>query len=113
MMASEQLFNSLIKLYPTTIYAKDAMKKMEYLQIIKQLNDINSGEVFEKQGNYIGAIRRYTGMFNTYDEKLDKKIEERLLCRLVGITKTLKLDKESNKYNDKLQTKFPNNICKF
>lgn len=114
MVESEKNFKNLIQLYPESIYSKDAMRKIEFLDIIKQLNDLHSAEVFQKRKKYYGAMRRYTGLFNTYSSNINKKVEEIALCRLIGITKTLKLENESKKYKDLFnQKQYDINKCKY
>ena len=113
MIESEKIFKKLIQLYPESIYSKDAMRKLEFLDTIKQLNDLHSAEVFQKRKKYYGAMRRYTGLFNTYPN-INKKVEEIALCRLIGVTKTLKLDNESEKYKDLFnQKQYDANKCKY
>ena len=109
---SEVVLTKLVNDFPESKYTEDAKQKLLYIKGLKQLNEVFVGERYQKLGNFIGAMKRYTGMFEIYKDDIHPQIEERLLCNLVGLTKTLKLDTESEKYKQLLQKKYPSNKCK-
>lgn len=112
LIESEVILTRLVREYPNSKYVEDAKKKILYIKGMRQLNDIYVGERYQKLGNFVGAMKRYTGMFEIYKNELHPQIEERTLCNLIGLTKTLKLDSESEKYKQILIEKYPENKCK-
>ena len=109
---AKHILQTLINEYPKSKYADDAKQKIMYLQGLEQLNDVYVGERYQKLGQFVPAMKRYTGMFEIYKGTLHPQIEERILCRLIGLSKTLQLDSEVQKYQQKLTEKYPNNQCK-
>ena len=107
----EKLFFKLKRYFADSVYAIDAEKKLEYLYAIKQLNYINVGENYLKRDDYIGAMKRYTGIFNSFPDGLHPLIEEFALCRLFYLTKMLISNTEAEKYNQMLNDKYPNSKC--
>ena len=108
---SEKIFNRIVNEFPNTKYSEASIIKLDYINKMKQLQDIRIGEFFQDRGEYIASIRRYTGMFETYKNKLIPEIEERLLCRIVSLTKILKIDSETTKYSELLRKKYPDSKC--
>ena len=106
-----EIFSLLIEKYPEIKYDIDAKKKMDFLYKIQQLNDIRNAEFYQDKGDYITAIRRYTGMFNIYKGYLNKDIEERALCRIINLAKMLEMNEMSDKYKKILIEKYQNNKC--
>ena len=111
MVEGEKLFFKLKQYFADSVYAKDAEKKLEYLNAVKQLNYIHVGEIYLKRDDYIGAMKRYTGIFNSFPDGLHPLIEEFALCRLFSLTKMLISNTEAEKYNQILMAKYPNNGC--
>ena len=109
---AKQILQMLVKDFPTSKYTEDAKQKIMYLQGLEQLNDVYVGERYQKLGQFVPAMKRYTGMFEIYKDNLHPQIEERILCHIIGLSKTLKLDSETKKYQQKLTEKYPNNKCK-
>ena len=108
---SLQIFNDIITKYPNSKYAKNVEKKIDYLVKRQQLNDLLTGEYYQKNNEYIGAMRRYTGLFEKYKDGLNKEIEERALCRIMNLSKSMQLPKNATKYRLLLQQKYPNSRC--
>lgn len=108
---SLQIFTDLLEKYPNSKYAKNVEKKIDYLVKRHQLNDVLTGEYYEKNGEYISAMRRYTGLFEKYKNGLNKEIEERALCRIMNLSKSIQLPKNADKYYQLLQKKYPNSKC--
>ena len=102
----------LVKGFPQSKYLDDAKQKIIYLNGLEQLNNVYIAERYQKLGQFVPAMKRYTGMFEIYKDNLHPQIEERLLCNLIGLSKTLQMNNESEKYTKKLQEKYPNNKCK-
>ena len=111
MEESERTFQKIVDEYPDSSYASEAKKKLNYLNGIRQLNYLHSGEFYQNRGDYIGAMRRYTGIFETFGDKLLPEIEERTLCRLVYLSKAMRNKEDSEKYRGVLVAKFPKNKC--
>ena len=111
MVEGEKLFFKLKQYFADSVYAKDAEKKLEYLNAVKQLNYIHVGEIYLKRDDYIGAMKRYTGIFNSFPDGLHPLIEEFALCRLFSLTKMLISNTEAEKYNQMLNDKYPNSKC--
>ena len=97
--------------FADSIYAIDAKKKLEYLNAVKQLNYIHVGDIYLYRDDYIGAMKRYTGIFNSFPDGLHPLIEEFALCRLSVLSKMLLSDEEAEKYKQMLMAKYPNNGC--
>ena len=111
MVEGEKLFFKLKQYFADSVYTKDAEKKLEYLNAVKQLNYIHVGEIYLKRDDYIGAMKRYTGIFNSFPDGLHPLIEEFALCRLFSLTKMLISNTEAEKYNQMLNDKYPHNKC--
>ena len=111
MVEGEKLFFKLKQYFADSVYAKDAEKKLEYLNAVKQLNYIHVGEIYLKRDDYIGAMKRYTGIFNSFPDGLHPLIEEFALCRLFSLTKMLISNTEAEKYNQMLNDNYPNSKC--
>ena len=111
MVEGEKLFFKLKQYFTDSVYAVDAKKKLEYLNAVKQLNYIHVGEIYLKRDDYIGAMKRYTGIFNSFPDGLHPLIEEFALCRLSVLSKMLLSDEEAEKYKQMLMAKYPNNGC--
>ena len=111
-MKSKLLFEDLVATFPESIYAKEAEKKIEYLDKLMQLNDIKIGELYFNRRNYVAAMKRYTGMYQKH-KKLVPEIEERVLCRLVVLSKMFKIDENIIKYEKILKEKFKETKCEF
>ena len=111
MVEGEKLFFKLKQYFADSVYAKDAEKKLEYLNAVKQLNYIHVGEIYLKRDDYIGAMKRYTGIFNSFPDGLHPLIEEFALCRLFSLTKMLISNTEAEKYNQMLNDKYSNSKC--
>ena len=108
---SYELFLDVKNNFSNTKYAEDAKIKLEYLSKMMQLNDIKIGDFYFSRGDYIGAMRKYTGMFKKYKEKLLPEIEERALCGCKTCSQTLNLDKLADDYLNKLKRNFPHSKC--
>ena len=108
---SKRIFEELIEKFPTSVYSNLAKVKIDYLNKMQQLNDISIADFYYDTDNYIAAMRRYVGMFNIYKEKLVSEIEEQLICRIIILSKTLKMKQNIAKYKELLNKKFPNSIC--
>ena len=111
MVEGEKLFFKLKQYFADSVYAGDAEKKLEYLNAVKQLNYVHVGDIYLDRDDYIGAMKRYTGIFNSFPQGLHPLIEEFALCRLSVLSKMLLFDKEAEKYKQILMTKYPNNDC--
>ena len=111
MVEGEKLFFKLKQYFADSVYTKDAEKKLEYLNAVKQLNYIHVGEIYLQRDDYIGAMKRYTGIFNSFPDDLHPLIEEFALCRLFSLTKMLISNTEAEKYNQMLNDKYPNSKC--
>jgi outer membrane protein assembly factor BamD len=112
MNRSEMLFKLLMENFPETIYAESAKKNLIGLNFIKQANYIHVAEVYQSRDDLIGAMKRYTGYFEIFKNKIDNNIEEIVLCRLQDLTNMLNLREESLKYVNILRQKYPDNKCK-
>ena len=111
MVEGEKLFFKLKQYFADSIYAIDAKKKLEYLNAVKQLNYIHVGDIYLYRDDYIGAMKRYTGIFNSFPDGLHPLIEEFALCRLFSLTKMLISNTEAEKYSQMLNDKYPNSKC--
>lgn len=111
MVEGEKLFFKLKQYFTDSVYAIDAKKKLEYLNAVKQLNYIHVGDIYLYRDDYIGAMKRYTGIFNSFPDGLHPLIEEFALCRLSVLSKMLLSDEEAEKYKQMLMAKYPNNGC--
>lgn len=111
MVEGERLFLKLKQYFADSIYAKDAEKKLKYLDAVKQLNYAHVGEIYLKRGDYVGAMKRYTGIFNSFPNGLMPLIEEFSLCRLYSLSKMLISGVEAGRYKQLLMNKYPNNSC--
>ena len=111
MRKSYELFLDVKNNFSNTKFAVDAEKKIEYLNKMIQLNDIKIGDFYFSRGDYIGAMRRYTGMFKKYNDKMLPEIQERALCGCRNCAKTLNLDKLADDYLNKLKHNFPHSKC--
>ncbi len=112
MMKSKLLFEDLIASFPSCKYVDDAKKKIEYLDKLMQLNDIKIGELYFNRRNYIGAMRRYAGMFQKH-KSLVPEIEERVFCRLIVLSKMFNMEQNALKYEEKLKEKYKDSKCEF
>ena len=108
---SEKIFNRIVNEFPNTKYSEASIIKLDYINKMKQLQDIRIGEFFQERGEYIASIRRYTGMFETYKNKLIPEIEERLLCRIITLSKMLEMKNNVDKYTSLLKQKYSNSKC--
>jgi len=77
-----------------------------------QLNDIKIGELYFNRRNYIGAMRRYAGMFQKH-KSLVPEIEERVFCRLIVLSKMFNMEQNALKYEEKLKEKYKDSKCEF
>ena len=111
MEKSYALFLDVKNNFSNTKYAEDAQKKMEYLGKMMQLNDIKIGDFYFSRRDYIGAMRRYTGMFQKYNNKLLPEMQERALCGCAICSRILNLDKLADDYLNRLRNHFPNSKC--
>ena len=78
---------------------------------MRQANELKIADLYNDRFDYIAAMRRYTGLFEIYKDKLRPEIEEDALCKLVHLSKALKIDNESKKYQELLVKKYPNTKC--
>ena len=81
-----------------------------YLQDL-QSSSGHIGDIHLYRDDYIGAMKRYTGIFNSFPDGLHPLIEEFALCRLSVLSKMLLSDEEAEKYKQMLMAKYPNNGC--
>ena len=108
---SLQIFTDFLDKYPKSKYAENVKEKIIYLNKMGQLNDVRIGEFYQKNNNYISAIKRYTSIFNTYQNSIDPEIEERAICRIITTFYQLNMCESMEKYKQLLKTKFPKSKC--
>lgn len=108
---SLSIFTDFLEKYPKSKYSKNVKEKVYYLKKMQQLNDIKIGEFYQKNNNYISAIRRYSGIFSRYKNDMDSEIEERALCDIVISLYALSMCENMKKYKQLLKTKFPKSKC--
>ncbi len=107
---SKQIFTDLLNKHPQSKYAENVKKKIIYIDKIKQLSDVLIGETYQKNNNFISAIRRYSYILDTY-KNIDPGIEERTLCNMISSLRSLKMTYNMEKYIKIIKEKYPKSKC--
>ena len=108
---SLSIFTDFLKKYPESKYSENVKEKISYLKKMQQLNDVKIGEFYQKNNNYISAMRRYVGIFERYKNDINSEVEERALCGIVTTSYALSMCENMEKYKQLLERKFPKSKC--
>lgn len=108
---SLSIFTDFLEKYPKSKYSENVKEKVYYLINMQQLNDIKIGEFYQKNNNYISAIRRYASVFNRYKNDINFEVEERVLCDITIALYALNMCENMKKYKQLLEIKFPKSKC--
>lgn len=107
---SLKIFNDLLVRYPNSKYSHNVKEKIDFLNKKIHLIDVSTAEYYQKNGDYIGALKRYTGILNSKKD-ISPDIEERALCGVISILYSFDMDKEVLKYKKLLKVKHPYSKC--
>jgi outer membrane protein assembly factor BamD len=97
-------FRTLMDLFPSSLYFKDALSKFTELKVRLAEKEIYIGDFYRKRETYDAAIARYKTVIDNYP---DLGFDEKMYFEIANCYIKLKQKEEANYYLDMLLVKFP------